>query len=209
MQIAIAVQSQTHSTKQHKGANSVLKNKQSFTLISCNDLHSQCATGPQRQHAKSRILWQTSCDTRTRSNCFTRIPRAYKTPTIFRLSKCAGATTELQTNIEHANWHKRTNKNKLAWMHEQLFFGHTINFCHPQSSSLHDSQKTPHPRQGSLRKSSCWCKCQRRTCRCRMEPLQCCGCLLPAAQQPWREATLWHSTECAARKCRRMKSPKD
>ena len=90
---------------------------------------------------------------RTRSNCFTRIPRAYKTPTIFRLSKCAGTTTELQTNIEHANWHKRTNKNKLAWMHEQLFFGHTINFCHPQSSSLHDSQNSTNSTSSTRRSS--------------------------------------------------------
>ena len=67
MQIAFAVQSQTRSNKQHEGTNSVLKNKQSFTLTSCNDPHSQCATGPQRQHAKSRILCQTSCDTRARA----------------------------------------------------------------------------------------------------------------------------------------------
>ena len=41
-------------------------------------------------------------------------------------------------------------KKKHACIHEQLFFGHTVKFCEPQSSSLHDNQNTPHPRRGNL-----------------------------------------------------------
>ena len=73
MQIAIAVQSQTHSTKQHKGTNSVLKNKQSFTLTSYNDPHSQCATGPQR-HMRDQEFCAKHHATRARA---ATVSRAY------------------------------------------------------------------------------------------------------------------------------------